>query len=101
MDGAGKEVEGHRRPLEEVKERQQRGGATGRDDERHQQGVGAAGRGEDEEPRLTPLLDLILYPLSVPLLMRASGRPSLLKRPCFPGRPGTESGPTGRAWAVG
>ena len=40
-------------------------------------------------------------PLSLPLLMRASGRPGLLKRSCFPDRPGTESGPTGRAWAVG
>ena len=46
-------------------------------------------------------LDLVLRPLSLPLLMRASGRLGLLKRPCFLGRPGTESGPTGRAWAVG
>ena len=100
MDVAGIEVEGHRRPLEEVMERQRRGGATGRDDERRQQGVGPAGRGEDEEPRLTLRLDLVLRPLSLPLLMRASGWPGLLKRPCFPGRPGTESGLTGHAWAV-
>ena len=52
MDGAGKEVEGRRQPLEEVMERQRRGGATGRDDERRQQGVGATGR-EDKEPWLT------------------------------------------------
>jgi len=39
--------------------------------------------------------------LSLPLLMQASGRPGLLKRSCFPGRPSTESGLTGRAWAVG
>ena len=101
MDGADKEVEGHRRPLEEVMERQRRGGATGRDDERRQQGVGATGRGEDKEPRLTPRLDLVLRPLSLPLLMRASGRPGLLKRSCFPGRPDTESAPTSHAWAVG